>query len=76
MQKRIIKFYQNEQADEEKFISLVLKLHHQMKNMEKSKYLEPKSSQAINELIKFMQVFMDNVPNKLDTEAKSKEELH
>lgn len=47
-----------------------------MKNMEKSKYLEPKSSQAINELIKFMQVFMDNVPNKLDTEAKSKEELH
>jgi hypothetical protein len=38
-----------------------------MKNMEKNKYLEPKSSQAISELIKFMQIFMENVPNKLDT---------
>jgi hypothetical protein len=60
LQKRIIKFYQNEQADEETFINLVLKLHQQMKNMEKSKYLDPKSSQAINELVKSMTVFQDN----------------
>jgi hypothetical protein len=39
LQKRIIKFYQNDTADEERFIALVLKLHQQMRNMEKSKYL-------------------------------------
>jgi hypothetical protein len=33
-----------------------------MKTMEKNKYLEPKSSQSVNELIKFMQVFLDNTP--------------
>jgi hypothetical protein len=38
-----------------------------MKNMEKNKYLEPKSSQAIIELIKFMQIFMENVPVYLNT---------
>lgn len=48
LQKRIIKFYQGEPADEEKFISLVVKLHTQMRNMEKSKYLEPKSSLSVN----------------------------
>ena len=61
MQKRIIKFYQNEQADEEKFITLVLKLQQQMKNMEKNKYLEPKSSQSIHELIRFMQIYEHNI---------------
>jgi hypothetical protein len=33
LQKRIIKFYQGDTADEEKFVSLVLKLHQQMRNM-------------------------------------------
>ena len=60
LQKRIIKFYQNDTADEERFITLVLKLHQQMRNMEKSKYLEPKSSMAIAELVGFMQVFQEN----------------
>jgi hypothetical protein len=47
LQKRIIKFYQKEEADEEKFVALVLKLHHQLKGMEKNKYLDPKSSRSI-----------------------------
>lgn len=55
LQKRIIKFYQKEEADEEKFVALVLKLHHQLKGMEKNKYLDPKSSRSIEELVKFIQ---------------------
>lgn len=34
-----------------------------MRNMEKNKYLEPKSSQSLNELIKFMQVHEQNLAN-------------
>ena len=60
LQKRIIKFYQNDAADEERFIALVLKLHQQLRNMERSKYLEPKSSMAVTELVRFMQVFQEN----------------
>lgn len=66
LQKRIIKFYQNEQADEEKFITLVLKLCSQMKNMEKNKYLEPKSSHAVTELIHYMHVYQRNVVNQTE----------
>ena len=61
LQKRIIKFYQGEPADEEKFISLVLKLNQQLRTMEKNKYLEPKSSQSVNELIQYMQLFQHNL---------------
>ena len=61
LQKRIIKFYTGDQADEEKFISVVLKLHSQMKKMEKSKYLDPKSSDSLNELIRFMQIYQHNL---------------
>ena len=60
LQKRIIKFYQNDAADEERFIALVLKLHQQLRNMERSKYLEPKSSMAVTELVRFMQLFQEN----------------
>jgi uncharacterized protein with von Willebrand factor type A (vWA) domain len=54
LQKRLIKFYQNEPTDEDKFISILTKLHSQMKNMENSKYLEPKTSVAIAELVKYL----------------------
>ena len=54
LQKRIIKFYQNQYADEEKFLNLVCKLHHQMKVMENHKYLEPKSSCTFDELVIFL----------------------
>ncbi len=36
-------------------MALVLKLHHQLKGMEKNKYLDPKSSRSIEELVKFIQ---------------------
>jgi hypothetical protein len=55
LQRRIIKFYQDEPADEEKFASLVLKIHHQLRAMEKNKYLEPKNSASVNELVQFLQ---------------------
>ena len=48
LQKRIIKFYKNEEADEERFISLVIKIHNQLRSMENNKYLEPKTSLSIN----------------------------
>lgn len=49
-----------EQAEEEKFISAVTRLHHQMMKMEKNKYLDPKSSESIKELVHFMKVFQSN----------------
>lgn len=54
LQKRIIKFYQGEHADEDKFLSMLLKINNQMKSMEAHKYLEPKSSQAFGELIEVL----------------------
>jgi hypothetical protein len=48
LQKRVLKFYHNEKADEEKFISSLNKLYHQMKSMEKHKYLEPKLSTSFS----------------------------
>lgn len=46
LQKRVLKFYQEQPADEEKFISMLTKIHNQMKHMEAHKYLEPKSSSS------------------------------
>lgn len=74
LQKRIIKFYQGEQAEEDRFIELVLKLHQQMRNMEKNKYLDPKSSHSVNELIKFMQVYQLNA-NSQQSQPKLPEQL-
>jgi len=34
-----------------------MKLHQQMRTMEKNKYLDPKSSQPVNELVKFIQTY-------------------
>ncbi len=48
LQRRIVKFYKNEEADEEKFIGLVMKIHQQLKSMENNKYLEPKTSLSIS----------------------------
>ena len=47
LQKRIIKFYSNENADENKFLDVLIQLHQQMAKMEENKYLEPKSSKSI-----------------------------
>ena len=54
LQKRVCKFYQGEPADDDKFISMLVKLHHQMRGMETHKYLEPKSSHTIDELVSFL----------------------
>ena len=61
LQKRMIRFYSGEPAEEDKFIAVVMKLNQQMKKMEKSKYLEPKSSESVSELVKFMQVYQGNI---------------
>jgi hypothetical protein len=49
----------------------VLKLHQQMRAMEKSKYLEPKSSLSVNELIKFINNFQHSISNA-NSNVKSK----
>jgi hypothetical protein len=51
LQKRVLKIYTKEHTDEEKFREAILKLHHHLKAMEKHKYLEPKSSTAVDELV-------------------------
>lgn len=40
---------------------MVLRLQQQMKKMEKSKYLEPNSSEAVKELVHFMKVYQENL---------------
>jgi hypothetical protein len=42
--------------------------------MEKSKYLDPKSSVALNELVKFMQAYQSNLPITPDIENKPEPE--
>lgn len=39
LQRRLLKFYKGQQADEEKFLFILSKLHSQMKSMESHKYL-------------------------------------
>jgi hypothetical protein len=38
-----------------------MKLNTQMKKMEKSKYLEPKSSESVGELVRFMQAYQQSI---------------
>lgn len=47
MQKRILKFYNEEEADENKFLDVLIQLHQQMAKMEENKYLEPRSSRGV-----------------------------
>jgi len=70
LQRRIIKFYKNEDADEEKFMSLVMKIYGQLKSMENNKYLDPKSSIAINDLVKFINIHQKSVKPKNKTIEK------
>lgn len=51
LQRRIIKFYVGEDADEAKFHSILLNLHHHLSRMEESKYLEPKFATSFKELL-------------------------
>ncbi len=51
IQRRLIKFYQGHHVNEDKFLSVLKKLYHQIKFMEKHKYLEPKCSMSFQELI-------------------------
>ena len=39
LQKRLVKMFRSEAADDLKFIRILTRLHHQMKNMEGHKYL-------------------------------------
>lgn len=51
LQRRIIKFYVGEETDEPRFNSLLNNIHHHLAKMEDSKYLNPKFSNSIKELI-------------------------
>lgn len=55
LQKRIMKFYKREETDEEKFLAILSQIYSQMHTMEKNKYLEPKTSESIIDLLTFMQ---------------------
>lgn len=39
MQKRLLRFYKNQNTDEDKFLNILNKMYSQMKNMENHKYL-------------------------------------
>lgn len=51
LQRRIIKFYVGEDADETKFHSILTNIQHHLAKMEENKYLEPKLSCSFRELI-------------------------
>ena len=46
LQRRIIKFYTGQEADEHKFHQIISTLHQHLSRMEDNKYLEPKMSNA------------------------------
>ena len=50
-----MKFYKKEEADEEKFLSILSQIYSQLHTMEKSKYLEPKTSESMTDFVNFMQ---------------------
>lgn len=54
LQKRLLKFYHNEQADESKFISILSHIYASLLKMEDSKYLEPKLSRSFEDLLRFL----------------------
>lgn len=54
LQKRLLKFYNNETADENKFLDVLIQLHQQMAKMEENKYLEPRSSKSIEDLLRHL----------------------
>ena len=45
-----------------------------MKKMEKTKYLEPKSSESITEIVKFMHVYQQNIVNATKIEPPVQQE--
>ena len=63
LQKRIMKFYEQAEVDEPKFIAAVIKVHAQLKNMENNKYLEPKSSHAATDLVKYLHANQTTILN-------------
>lgn len=54
LQKRILKFYAHEAADENKFLDVLIQLHQQMAKMEENKYLEPRTSKSIEDLLRHL----------------------
>ena len=54
LQKRLLKFYNRQEADESKFVDVLQHLHSQMHKMEEHKYLEPKTSRSFGDLLRFL----------------------
>ena len=54
LQKRLLKFYNQEAADENKFLDVLIQLHQQMAKMEENNSLEPKSSKSIEDLLRHL----------------------
>ena len=54
LQKRLLKFYHNEQADESKFTSILNQIYNNLLKMEENKYLEPKLSKSFEDLLRFL----------------------
>lgn len=59
LQKRLLKFYRNEPTNDLKFMELLIKIWSNVKIMEEAKYLQPKFSQSVGELV-------DYVKNKIN----------
>ena len=64
LKKRLIKFYRGEQADEHKFKLLIKKVYKKMALMERAKFLLPKHSTGIDDLISALEIQIN-----LDTES-------
>lgn len=54
--KRIMKFYNNELCDEQKFMLLIKKIYKKMFLLEKGKFMTPKYSTCFTDLIEFLNI--------------------
>lgn len=66
LQKRVIKFYTGEDADEPRFHNIITNLQSHLAKMEESKYLEPKLAPILTELVTITTAASDEmapVPN-------------
>jgi hypothetical protein len=51
LQRRIIKFYVGEDADEARFHHILLNISHHLAKMEENKYLDPKLAPTLRDLL-------------------------
>ena len=69
LQRRIVKFYVGQEADEQKFHSILSSIQHHLLKMEHNKYLAPKFANSFQKLLEVTTSITSNpqsTPNKTE----------